>query len=128
MAQIHYIGVEFGWTDIDLFVDISDQIANRIKAEALYQSQGHTTQLAHQRLEAFAGFAGWWSQTGYAEPFIRMKAMSSNYLTVTENELKIANCRAKSSWTGSVNLPVERVIRKQARDDRREVGRPRDWA
>jgi LmbE family N-acetylglucosaminyl deacetylase len=95
VAQIYYIGVEFGWTDIDLFVDISDQVANRIKAEALYESQGHTTQLAHKRIEAFAGYSGWWSQTGYAEPFIRAKAMTSNYLPVTENELKIAQLSGK---------------------------------
>ena len=79
----------------NLFVDISHQIANRIKAEALYESQGHTTQLAHKRIEAFAGSSGWWSQTGYAEPFIRAKAMSSNYLTVTENELRIAQLSGK---------------------------------
>ena len=40
VAQVYFIGVEFGWTDIDLFVDISDQVARRIEAEALYETQG----------------------------------------------------------------------------------------
>ena len=35
VAQVYYIGVEFGWTDIDLFVDISDQVGKRLEAEAL---------------------------------------------------------------------------------------------
>lgn len=90
VAQIYYIGVEFGWTDIDLFVDISDQIASRIKAETLYETQGHTSEFARKRVEAFAGYAGWWGRTGYAEPFIRAKAETSEYLTVTSIDLRTA--------------------------------------
>ena len=54
VAQVYYIGVEFGWTDIDLFVDISDQVARRIEAEALFETQGHTTEFSRKRIEAFA--------------------------------------------------------------------------
>ena len=97
VAQVYYIGVEFGWTDIDLFVDISDQIANRIKAEAVYESQGHTSALARKRIEVFAGYAGWWVETGYAEPFIRAKAAASDYLTVTPNDLRTAQLSGKEN-------------------------------
>ena len=90
VAQVYYIGVEFGWTDIDLFVDISDQVANRIKAEAVYETQGHTPQFARKRIEVFAGYAGWWSRTGYAETYIRAKAETSEYLSVTPIDLRTA--------------------------------------
>ena len=101
VAQVFYIGVQFGWTDIDLFVDISDQVARRIEAEALYETQGHTSEFARKRIEAFAGYHGWFSRAGYAEPFIRERAQTSDYLTVTSNDLRLA------SQSGRENL--ERV-------------------
>ena len=90
VAQVYFIGVEFGWTDIDLFVDISDQVARRIEAEALYETQGHTSEFSRKRIEAFAGYHGWFGRTGYAEPFIREKAQTSDHLTVTSNDLRTA--------------------------------------
>ena len=90
VAQVYYIGVEFGWTDIDLFVDISDQVANRIKAEAFYETQGHTAEFARKRIEAFAGYHGWFGQTGYAEPFMRGRPQTSSHLTITDNDLRTA--------------------------------------
>jgi LmbE family N-acetylglucosaminyl deacetylase len=98
VAQVFYIGVEFGWNEIDVFVDISDQVDNRIKAEALYESQGHTGDFARKRIEAFTGYAGWFGHTGYAEPFIRATAHVSNYLPLTENE------RQFSTRTGEQTL------------------------
>ena len=96
VAQVYYIGVEFGWTDIDLFVDITDQIHNRIKAEALYETQGHTSEFGRKRIEAFAGYAGWFGRTGYAEPFIRAGGQTDHYLTVTPNDLARAGSEGKS--------------------------------
>ena len=90
VALVYYIGVEFGWNEIDVFVDITDQVDNRMKAEALYESQGHTADLARKRIEAFAGYAGWFGRTGYAEPFIRATAQVSNFLPLTANELQRA--------------------------------------
>ena len=90
VAQVYYIGAEFGWTDIDLFVDISDQVARRIEAEALYETQGHTSEFSRKRIEAFAGYHGWFGRTGYAEAFIRERAQTSDYLTVTPNDLSSA--------------------------------------
>jgi len=97
VAQINYIGVDFGWTDIDVFVDISDQLNNRIKPEALYETQGRTFELARKRIEAFAGYAGWWSRTGCAETFIRAKVQNADYLTDTSNDLKIAGLTGNES-------------------------------
>lgn len=91
VAQVFYIGVEFGWNEIDVFVDISDQVDNRMKAEALYESQGHTGDFARKRIEAFAGHAGWFGRTGYAEPFIRATAQVSDHLPLTANELQQAS-------------------------------------
>lgn len=88
VAQVYYIGVEFGWTDIDLFVDISDQVANRIKAEAFYETQGHTSEFSRKRIEAFAGYHGWFGHTGYAEAFMRGRPQTSDYLMVTDNDLR----------------------------------------
>lgn len=86
VAQVYYIGAEFGWTDID----ISDQVARRIEAEALYETQGHTSEFSRKRIEAFAGYHGWFGRTGYAEAFIRERAQTSDYLTVTPNDLSSA--------------------------------------
>ena len=97
VAQVYYIGVEFGWTDIDLFVDISDQMANRIKAEGLYETQGHTPEFARKRIEAFAGYHGWFGHSGYAEPFIRSRGQVGNLLSLTELELEISLETGKES-------------------------------
>ena len=98
MAQFYFIGVEFGWTDIDLFVDISDQVARRIEAEALYETQGHTSEFSRKRIEAFAGYHGWFGHTGYSEPFIRERGQTSDYLLVTPNDLN------RTTRTGRENL------------------------
>ncbi len=98
VAQVYFIGVEFGWTDIDLFVDISDQVARRIEAEALYETQGHGPQFSRKRIESFAGYHGWFGRTGYAEPFIRQSAQTSDCLTVTANDLR------RAQMTGRENL------------------------
>ncbi len=90
VAQLYYIGVTFGPERIDLYVDVTDQIDKRIEAEALYESQGHTGELARKRIEAFAGFAGWWGGTGYAEPFLRANRQVSRYLLVTDEDLHVA--------------------------------------
>ena len=49
-------------------------------------------------IEAFAGYHGWFGRTGYAEPFIRERAQTSDYLTVTANDLRTA------TQTGRENL------------------------
>ena len=97
VAQLYYIGVEFGHNEIDLLIDISDQVANRIKAEALYETQGHTPELARKRIESFAGYAGWWGHAAYAEPYIRGQREVSNYLTVSDNDLLDAQRSSKET-------------------------------
>ena len=90
VAQVYYIGVEFGLNSIDLFVDITDQINKRIEAEAKYVTQGHTADLASKRLESWAGYFGWCARTGYAETYIRANADVDNYLTVSNHMLRNA--------------------------------------
>lgn len=95
VAEVYYIGVEFGWNEIDLSVDIKKHAHKRMKAEELYHTQGHTPEMAQKRIEIFAGYAGWFSGTSYAEPFIRSKGQSSDYLIVTENDLSEAESTGK---------------------------------
>jgi LmbE family N-acetylglucosaminyl deacetylase len=97
VAQLYYIGVEFGWTEIDVFVDITDEIDNRIKAEALYESQGHTSEFGRKRIEAFAGYAGWFGHAAYAEPFIRARAQTSDVLPITPNDLADARSTGRET-------------------------------
>ena len=71
VAQIFYIGVDTGPNEIDLFVDISDQVEKRIKAEAMFITQGHTPEKSRRRVELITGFYGWYGRVAHAEPFIR---------------------------------------------------------
>ena len=56
----------------------------------MYETQGHTSEFSRKRIEAFAGYHGWFGRTGYAEAFIRERAQTSDYLTVTPNDLSSA--------------------------------------
>ncbi|MCK4324192.1 MAG: PIG-L family deacetylase [Armatimonadetes bacterium] len=87
VAAVYYTGVDVPRRDIELFVDITDQAANRLAAEKLFTTQGHTAEFAHKRIEIGAGGWGWSAHVAYAEPFIRAHAEVSRYLTVTDEAL-----------------------------------------
>jgi len=91
VARIYYTGVDFYTRDADLFVDIADQAANRIKAEALFASQGQTPEFAHKRIEGNLTHCGWLAHTSYAEPWVRGGPDLSRYLTITDDTLEIAD-------------------------------------
>ncbi len=88
VAAIYYTGVDFPTHEADLFVDITDQAENRLKAELLFTTQAHTTELARKRIEIGIGTAGWTARTGYAEGWVRGGPQVSRYLTITDHDLE----------------------------------------
>ena len=77
--------------DYDLVVDITDQAANRMKAEAFFTTQGHSEEYAKKRIEVEVANIGWKSHTcAYAEAFIQASPSLVDHLPVTELELEQA--------------------------------------
>ena len=90
VAAIYYTGIDYGFHEVDVCIDISDHVDKRIEAEKIFESQGHTAELARKRIESSAGFQGWKAGTGYAETFIRGYREISRSLSVTEENLRLA--------------------------------------
>lgn len=90
VASVYYTGVDFPHRESDLYVDITDQAANRIKAEKLFLSQAQTPEYAHKRIQIGAGSFGWYAHTGYAEGWVRAAPQVGRYLTVTDENLEEA--------------------------------------
>ena len=90
VASVYYTGVDYAFHEVDVCIDISDQVENRKRAEILFESQGHTPELAEKRIESSAGFQGWKANIGYAETFIRGYREVSRCLSVTEENLLLA--------------------------------------
>ena len=71
IAATYYPGVYFMQDEIDFYVDITDWYEQRVQAEILFQSQGHTEAFARKRIEIGAGYMGWHAGVAYAEGFVR---------------------------------------------------------
>lgn len=71
IAATYYPGVYFMPDEIDFYVDIGDWYEQRVQAEILFQSQGHTEAFARKRIEIGTGSMGWRAGTAYAEGFVR---------------------------------------------------------
>ena len=95
VVATYYMGVEFPYGDIDLFIDITDQVENRVKAEILFTTQAHTPEFARKRLQIGAGNYGWAAGVAYAEPFIRARSEVGRHLTVTEHDLQTTEMSRK---------------------------------
>ena len=74
----------------DVFVDIEDVIADKLKAMDYLESQGYAGDYARKRLEASDGAHGTAARCSYAEGFIRMNSEVHHYLPVTERALVLA--------------------------------------
>ena len=70
IAATYYPGVYFMPDEIDFYVDISAWKEQRVQAEILFSSQGHTEAFAKKRIEISAGHMGWYSGVEYAEGFV----------------------------------------------------------
>jgi len=88
VASTYFMGVEFAFYDIHVSVDITDQVANRVQAEKLFSTQGHTEEFARKRLEIGGGHFGWCAHVAYAEPFVRAHQEVKPHLTVSEHDLR----------------------------------------
>ena len=97
VAMTYYMGVEFPYDQVDLLVDVTDQIENRLQAEMLFTSQGHTEAFARRRMAAVSGW-GWSAHTGYAEPFVRAQRQISRKLLVTDVDLENADMSREASF------------------------------
>ena len=90
VAAVYYTGVDFPVKEADLFVDITDQAANRIKAEMLFTTQAHTPEWAYKRIHVDEGNYGWHAKVGYAEGWVRSWYEVGQYLTITDHDLETA--------------------------------------
>ncbi len=88
VAATYYTGADFQNSDVDLFVDITDQAENRVKAEILLTTQALTPEAAQKRIDIGSGNAGWIARTGYAEGWMRSRPEVGRYLTITDHDLE----------------------------------------
>lgn len=91
IARIYYLATEKAYDKIDVYVDITDQYENRVKAETCYVSQGHTPEFARTRMERGIGHYGSRAQVMYAEGFVSSNTVVRDRLPITDREL--ANAR-----------------------------------
>ena len=75
---------------IHFSVDISDWYEQKVQAEAMYISQGHTLARARQSIELTSGHTGRYSGTKYAESFVREQQELLPHIIVTPSALKRA--------------------------------------
>ena len=71
IAGVYFLGLYFERNQIHFSVDISDWYEQKIKAQAMYVSQGHTLGKARRSVELTAGHAGKYIGVQYAESFVR---------------------------------------------------------
>ena len=102
VAAVYYTGVDVSFDDIDVNVDITDQFANRVKAEALFTTQAHTPEWAERRMAIEIGSWGRRSRVRYAEPFVRARAGLERCLPVTDLDLEIAQ-ESKAEYLARVS-------------------------
>ena len=91
IAATYYPGVYFERNQFDLVVDISDWYEQRVQAELMFKSQGHTEAFARKRIEIGVGNMGWSAGTAYAEAFVREKPDVLPRIIVPESVLRQAS-------------------------------------
>ena len=109
IAATFYPGVYFDRGDWDLIVDIADWYEQRVQAEVLFKSQGHTEPFARKRIEIGVGAAGWTAATGYAEAFVRSKPEVVPKLTLSRYTLLEAeepSTERHKRMLGETRLPI----------------------
>ena len=91
IAATYYPGVYFMPDEIDFYVDISEWKDQRVQAEILFGSQGHTEAFARKRIEISAGHMGWTAGREYAEGFVRANSEVLPRIIVPESALERAS-------------------------------------
>ena len=87
IAAVLFPGVYFNRDEWDFTVDIGDWHRQRVQAEEMYKSQGHTPEFARKRIEISVGAIGWSSGTSYAEAFVRDRPERLSRIAVSEEDL-----------------------------------------
>jgi LmbE family N-acetylglucosaminyl deacetylase len=90
IAVTYYPGVYFERNEIDFIVDVSDWFEQRVEAEAVYVSQGHTPESSRQRMLLTLGNLGFFKHIPYAEGFVREKSELLSRLPVPESAIQQA--------------------------------------
>ena len=90
IASTCFLGIYFEQSQVDFTVDISEWYQQRVQAEAMYVSQGHTEARARRTVDVAVGHAGRYSGTMYAEPFVREKLELLPHIIVPDSALKAA--------------------------------------
>ena len=88
IALTLFMGIYFNQDEWDFTIDVNDWYEQRVQAEALFESQGHTLDFARKRIEIGVGRAGWAAGTGYAEAFVRERFARLTRIPVSEIELR----------------------------------------
>ena len=90
IAATYYLGLYFERNRWDFCVDISDFYEQKVQAEALFLSQGHTPERARRSVELNSGYTGRYSGASYAESFVRDNHELLPHFIVPEAALKRA--------------------------------------
>lgn len=106
VAALYYMAINFGFHEVDVCIDITDQVENRKKAENLFTSQGHTPEFSEKRIESLAGFLGWKVGLGYAETFIRGYVEISRHLSLSDEKLRMAESSREEHLQWLTGNPV----------------------
>ena len=91
IAVTYFPGVYFERDQYDFLVDISDWFEQRVQAEALFVSQGHTPEGSRQRITLTTGATGFAIGVRHAEAFVREKPELLPQLVVSEAALRSAS-------------------------------------
>ena len=94
IAATYFAGVHFQRDEVDFVVDISDWFEQRVEAEAMFVSQGHTPEFSRRRVEIGTGGTGWFARTMYGESFVRSSTELVERIIVPEPVLRLAKANA----------------------------------
>ena len=90
ITKTFFMGVDWPYSDWDLVIDITDQAIRRVKAEAMFVTQGHTPGFAVKRIQIGSGVAGWSGGFAYGEAFLTAARQLDDHLPVSDLEMRQA--------------------------------------
>ena len=90
VALTLYMGIYFNRDQVDFYIDVTDFIEQRVQAEAMFMSQGHTYDFSKRRIEVTVGGQGYWSGTAYSEGFVRSRFEVYDEIPVSPISIKRA--------------------------------------
>jgi LmbE family N-acetylglucosaminyl deacetylase len=107
IAATYFPGVYFEKDQFDFAVDISEWFEQRVQAEMMFRTQGHTDAWARRRISVTVGSTGWFLGTTYAEAFVRERAEVLPRIVVSERDLQRAEEAPVTHMRRLSGLPPE---------------------